>query len=200
MRQVNSSHPLSAIHKNLIWEGRFQPIHRGHVAYIRKLVAMGQRVWIVVVNNELSLDPFCRVEPSIEEFSRKVDEHHVADKNPLPIWIRYRLVVATVYAEFSEDQVVVWPGHRIDLDWHYYKHALPSNRLFAVPSRDDFDDRKAKAWQVLGESVLRVPVDDLPSISATQVREAFRVGQRVEHLLCPATIAMIESEDLSSLF
>ena len=60
----------------LVWEGRFQPIHRGHVAYVGELLRRAVSVTVVVVANELS-----HGRSPVPDFSRMVDAHHAAERN-----------------------------------------------------------------------------------------------------------------------
>ena len=112
------------------------------------------------------------------DFSRTVDAHHAAERNPWPLWLRHRMVVETLRAAFPEFGRSGAPlaGHRLDLDWQLYRELLPPDRIFAVPLRDDFEDAKAKAWTALGERVERIDVSHLPEVSGTLVRERLASG------------------------
>lgn len=171
----------------LVWEGRFQPIHRGHVAYVGELLRRAAAVTIVVVANELSDG-----RSPVPDFSRMVDAHHAAERNPWPLWLRHRMVVETLRAEYPEavgaGRVQVLAGHRLDLDWELYRgQLLPADRAFAVPLRDAFEDAKAAAWRSLGERVERVDVGHLPEVSGTLVRELLASGGELDRVLLPAT-------------
>jgi len=184
---------VSAKHANVVWEGRYQPIHRGHLAYIAALLEQAQHLWLFVVINETSSDAGLSLsELPVPEFTRQVDPHHVPEKNPLPFWLRYRLVAETVQAEFPDAPITVWGGRRLDLAWELYAKALPPQRLFLTPLRDSFEDAKAAAWSKLGERVLRVDVSELPSISATATREALKDGGSVTDFLAPRTVEILE--------
>jgi len=167
----------------LVWEGRFQPVHRGHVAFVRELVPRADRLVVVVVANETS-DERASAVPA---FSAVVDEHHRSEKNPWPLWLRHRLVQRTLAATFPDADITVLGGHRLDLDWPLYDRLLPEGRIFAVPTRDEFEDAKAAAWQELGQSVERIPVAHLPEVSGTLVRSTLADGQGLEELLEPVT-------------
>jgi nicotinic acid mononucleotide adenylyltransferase len=178
--------------RNAIWEGRFQPIHRGHVAFVGRLLDLAETVWVHVNVNETS-DRARRsgAELPVPEFSALVDGHHAAEKNPMPFWLRYRMVCETLRAELPPGRVVVWGGRRFDLDWARAREMMPPDRVFATPRRDDFEDAKAAAWTALGERVVRISVDGLPVVSGTQVRDRLRTGRGVEELLCPATLRLL---------
>jgi hypothetical protein len=188
-------------YENVVWEGRFQPIHRGHVEYVRLLLEQARRLWVFVVENELSTEVV--PDPSslpVPAFSSEVDRHHGAEKNPLPFWLRYRLVVETLSEELPGAPIVVWGGRRLDLDWPLYSRTLPPDRVFLTPLRDGFEDLKAAAWEALGEEVVRVDVSRLPAISATQLRAAIREGGDLSRVLCPSTERVLrESGWLSRL-
>jgi D-3-phosphoglycerate dehydrogenase / 2-oxoglutarate reductase len=175
----------------LVWEGRFQPIHRGHVAYVGELLRRAVVVTIVVVANELS-----HGRSPVPGFSRQVDAHHAAERNPWPLWLRHRMVVETLRAAYPQavgaGRVQVLAGHRLDLDWDLYRRQLlPGDRAFAVPLRDDFEDAKAAAWVSLGERVERVDVSHLPDISGTLVRDLLAAGGELDPVLLPVTQRLI---------
>lgn len=176
-------------HPNVIWEGRYQPIHRGHLAYIERLLESARHVLLFVVMNETSAQAGLAVNDlPVPEFTQAVDPHHVPEKNPLPFWLRYRLVQETVQAEFPGAPITVWGGRRLDLAWSLYSPGFPPDRVFLTPLRDSFEDVKAAAWEKLGEQVLRVDVSDLPLVSGTAVRSAARGGDDLTQLLAPRTI------------
>jgi hypothetical protein len=179
--------------KNVVWEGRFQPIHLGHLAYIRELLNYGERVWLYVVANETSHDLGLTSDRlPVPEFTAVVDPHHRPEKNPLPYWLRYLLVVETVRAEFGGGAVVVGGGRRLDLAWDLYKKIMPPDRVFITPDRDDFEDVKAAAWRRLLERNFRIDVGHLPKVSATMIRDRVRAGEPVEHLLADRTRELLE--------
>lgn len=183
--------------KNVIWEGRYQPFHRGHLAYIERLLDHAEHVWVIVVANETAAELGESAETlPVPEFTAAVDPHHVPEKNPLPFWLRYRIVCETLRAELPEAPVTAMGGRRLDLAWPLYVKLLPPERAFLTPLRDDFEDAKAAAWRSLGEDVLRIDVDDLPRISGTAVRAAFRGGQAMDELLCPRTLEILTESGL----
>jgi cytidyltransferase-like protein len=180
--------------RNVIWEGRFQPIHKGHISYIRTLLEYGEHLWIFVVDNERSDTALPPVKSAVPWFSEVVDSHHNQEKNPLPFWLRLRLVQETLREEFGSDApITVWGGRRLDFQWEYYSKAFPPNRVFLTPQRDDFEDLKAKAWETLGETVIRIDVSHIPQISATMVRAAWNNPHELANLLHPHTLKLLRS-------
>lgn len=180
--------------QNIIWEGRFQPIHKGHLEYINKLITLGHQVYIIVVANERSSEIYHKELP-VPFFSEEVDKHHGPDKNIFPYDLCYRMVIEAIKERFGENSpVVVMSGRRLDLAWDLYKKILPPERVFITPNRDAFEDIKAKAWQTLGETNHRIEVDDLPKLSATMVREAIqkRDYERLKEFLTPGTLSILK--------
>jgi len=174
-----------------VYEARFQPIHKGHVAYVGELVERCDRLIVVVVANETSragLSP-------VPEFSRLVDGHHRTERNPWPLWLRHRLVAETLRTCFPHRDITVLAGHRLDLDWELYDALLPPDRVFALQLRDDFDDAKAAALTSLGQRVERFPVDHLPVVSGTSVRERMLAGGDLETVLEPVTLELLRAHD-----
>ncbi len=184
-------------HKNIIWEGRFQPIHKGHLSYMRKLLELGERVWIVVLANETSTEVYSDSSLlPVKEFSKEVDFHHQPSKNTLPFWIRYLMVTEAVKEEFGATApIIIMSGRRLDLAWDLYKKIFPVDRVFVTPLRDDFEDLKAKAWKQLGERNERIDVSDLPQISATMVRDRIAENKNVDDLLATSTIEILRNNN-----
>lgn len=186
------------MYENVIWEGRFQPIHMGHVDYIETLLSYARRLFIVVLENERASDiPDFR--SPVPQFSEVVDRHHAAEKNPYPLWLRHLLVVETVKAEIGGNApIYIWAGRRMDIAWEFYKRALPRDRVFLTPERDYFEDAKAEAWRMLGEKVERINVDHIRKVSATRVRQSLAEGKETEGLLSPTTDRLLREFDLVS--
>lgn len=185
--------------QNIVWEGRFQPIHRGHLEYINKLMSFGRLVYIVVVANEMSSEVCKNPEDlPVRFFSEVVDPHHRPEKNIFPYALRYRMVLEAIKECFGADApIIVMSGRRLDLAWDLYRKILPAERVFITPMRDAFEDVKARAWQTLGETNYRVAVDDLPDVSATRVREALqnRSREALETFLMPSTLGLLKENN-----
>ena len=185
--------------QNIIWEGRFQPIHKGHLEYIDKLMSFGHFIYLVVVANEMS-SAVCK-DPEglpVRFFSEAVDPHHRPEKNIFPYALRYRMVLEAIKERFGSDApIVVMSGRRLDLAWDLYKKILPAERVFITPMRDAFEDVKARAWQTLGEENYRVAVGDLSEISATGVRETLekKHWKKLKMFLMPSTLALLKENN-----
>ncbi|WP_444626226.1 adenylyltransferase/cytidyltransferase family protein [Flavobacterium columnare] len=183
--------------KNVIWEGRFQPIHKGHLAYMNKLLAYGEHLYIVVVANEMSSEVYENPDDlPVRFFSEEVDPHHRPEKNIFPYHLRYRMVIEAVNEYFGKDApITVMSGRRLDLAWDLYKKILPEERVFITPTRDSFEDVKAKAWLTLNEKNYRVDVSDLPVLSATMVRDSLKEKdvQRLSEFMMPCTVEFLKS-------
>ena len=178
--------------ETLIWDGRFQPVHLGHLGFIRSLLVRGQPVLVYMVDNELSAQ-LPHVKSPVPDFTAEVDRHHVRDKNPIPFWLRYQLLNATIKAEFDDkDNVTVWGGRRIDLHWEYLRSAFPPRRLFVSSTRDGFEDAKLRAWQALGERAEQVENTFGPVFSGTEFREAARKGDDLERYLSRHTLRHLD--------
>jgi phosphopantetheine adenylyltransferase len=180
--------------ENVIWEGRYQPIHKGHLSYIRTLLKFGKNVWITVNANEISSNVFRNREDIVDvRFSEIVDFHHQPEKNIIPFWLRYKMVIAAIHEEFGNSApITIMSGRRLDLAWDLYKNIFPPDRVFITPLRDDFEDEKAKAWRQQGETTYRVDVSDLPKISGTMVREKLKEKDKLHEWLMPSTISLLK--------
>lgn len=163
-------------YQNVVWEGRFQPIHMGHILYIKKMLELADRVWIIVLANEISSDLDQKPNLISPVFTQEVDGHHRKEKNPFPLWFRFLAVESTLNVALQPEErsrVIVSAGHRLDLDPGFYKrHLLPPNRVFLTPTRDSYEDSKASFWEQFGETTIRLDVSGIPILSATMVRQA----------------------------
>jgi len=189
-------------YENIIWEGRFQPFHNGHLSYIKKLKEHGRNLWIVVLSNETSDEIIGGAQNSpVPEFTKEVDPHHRIEKNPLPQWLRFMIVKKSVEDAFGlQSNIYITMGHRLDLDWNFYKKNLPAQRVFITPLRDSYEDSKAIAWNKLGEKCIRIDVSDLPDISATKVRESIKKGESIEDLVPLGAIEILKTENYWEIF
>ncbi|WGK68597.1 adenylyltransferase/cytidyltransferase family protein [Candidatus Haliotispira prima] len=166
-------------YKNLIWEGRFSPVHNGHLSTIEQMALQCECLWIIVVENKIgdvnkSPVPF---------FTEVVNKHHFPQKNIFPLWLRVQMLQKAVRDRFPSQFIVVSFGPRLDLAWNFYKEILPRKRTFAVPYRDDFDNLKETAWTTLGEEVCRIQCVEPSPISATQVRSYLSENRSLDVLL-----------------
>ena len=174
-------------YKNLIWEGRFSPVHNGHLSVIEHIASLCEFLWIVVVENKIgniSKSP-------VPFFTEVVNKHHVPQKNLFPLWLRVQMLQKALKDRLQDQSILVSFGPRLDLAWDFYREALPSKRTFAVPFRDDFDDLKEKAWTTLGEEVCRIRCLEFSSISATQVRSYLAENKALDTLLPKSVEKMI---------
>ena len=184
----------------IIWEGRFQPIQKGHISYIRRLLSYGSPVWIYLVDNELSID-VPETQSPVPQFTKVVDHHHKSVKNPLAFWIRYQLLTATLRGEFGDrPDLFVWGGRRMDLHWSYVSSALPPRRRFLLSRKDEFEDAKAAAFGALGETVERIEDLDGPDFRATDFRAAVRSNAPIDEFLSPHTMRALEEMQLVEEF
>ena len=184
----------------IIWEGRFQPVHLGHIAYVRHLLTDGRPVWIYLVGNETSADA-PELQSPVPNFTAIVDEHHRPGKNPLPFWLRYQLLVGTLRAEFGDrSDLFVWGGRRMDLHWPFTRAALPPRRSFLLSKKDDFEDAKAAAWAALGERVERIEDLDGPGFRATDFRAALSNGAPIDEFLSPHTLRLLDEMGAREFF
>jgi nicotinic acid mononucleotide adenylyltransferase len=178
----------------LIWIGRFQPIHAGHVALMRDMLTQAPNLAVYVVANEISATTDLTLADMPDaDFARSVDEHHGAAKNPLPFWFAYRLVQEAVADQGLLGPVTVWGGRRPELQWGLFTRLLPESRAFVLPVRDEYEDVKARGYEVQGEATVRIPAGHIPEISATLVRERLAQGADLGDLLLPCTERALRS-------
>jgi len=69
--------------ETIIWEGRFQPVHLGHIGYIRHLLSRGSPVWIHLVDSETSRS-VPDVESPVPSFSEVVSGFGLTERFGAP--------------------------------------------------------------------------------------------------------------------
>nr|WP_185844013.1 hypothetical protein [Streptomyces sp. WAC 05379] len=126
--------------------------------------------------------------PGQGNYGRRAAEACTADRNPLTVWERVEMIRLAVSAEPWPTEVRVIGVPRPDVDWELTASFYPSPRVIYLTDRDDFESVKLQHYRSLGEEVVVVGVGDLPTASASHVRNRIRTGTEWQSLLHPATV------------
>jgi len=159
-----------------VYDGRFQPFHVGHLAFIERIhTATGLPVVVMVIHSTLS--------GGAEGYSAIADEHHRPEKNPLTVWERVSLITrACVFA--GHDFVAgVLAIPRPDLHWPLTQAFYPADRVICLSGKDDYERRKEVFWASLGEKTIVIDTEGLPKISSTAVKRMMRDGEDWSHVI-----------------
>lgn len=157
--------------KQVIFAGRFQPFHCGHMSVIQQALATldPNDVLILAAVAQIGLD-FPAVDPI---FAQSAKEHHLPERNPWPLVVRLSALmeVAKVLKESSpERDIVVTAIPRPDYGWKQIQAWFLGPRVWLIPiAQEAFDDDKAAFFESMGDQVLRHT--DESGVSGRELRD-----------------------------
>ena len=161
--------------RNLVFTGRFQPLHSGHLNMIRAIKKNFPEdlLIICIIRNTIE-----EVLPSQEnEFNKISRKKQTKENNPLPNWDRYMLLKLAIDSEklLSKNTIILF-RERSDLDWKKSISDLPNDRVFIFPhcQKEKFDQEKMKYYQQQGEQIEILESEGSGDVSGTKIREQIR--------------------------
>lgn len=167
-------------YQNAVWDGRFQPLHRGHIAVIERIFTQFERDLTVMIIQSS--------EGSRDEYGDEVNRHHQLSRNPLTYWERVRLLELSRARVPDGLKLRIQGIPRPDLYWDIAKPFYPPDRFLIVTGKDEYEQRKVHFWDRLGETTRLLDVSGIPKISATEVKTAIHTGQGWERFLPDGTL------------
>lgn len=182
--------------RNLVFTGRFQPLHNGHIGMLR---AIKQRypddLLIICIVRNTFREVLPESDSAFNLISRQKQNN---ENNPLPNWERYMLLKLAVDSDdvLKHNTAVIF-RERSDISWEKSIADLPDDRVFILPSekRDEFDVQKHEFYREIGESVETVSYDKKHA-SATEIRNKLYSGENDLSFLPPACVDYFKSNCL----
>ncbi|MBD5584062.1 MAG: adenylyltransferase/cytidyltransferase family protein, partial [Clostridia bacterium] len=163
--------------KNIIFTGRFQPLHMGHLKFMHAIKQKYPDDLLIIC---LIRNTVVEVKPQeTNSFNSVSILKQKAINNPIPNWERYMLLKLAVESdEVLRKNNVIMFRDRSDTDWEKSTIDLPKDRLFVLPSdlNDEFDKEKYNYYKLKGEP-LDIIANERSQISSTDIREALRDGK-----------------------
>lgn len=154
-----------------VWLGRFQPVHKGHLDFLRAAGEHCERIFVFAVGSSLPKDEGINADV--------MDRSHDITRNPYGLAERFRwLTMAVEELGSLRCRIFCSMGPRIDYDPDFYRMALPQDRVFLVSDRDAEEDRKRVLLEMAGETCLTVKGKQWSRISSTLVRQALANSDR----------------------
>lgn len=155
-----------------IFNGRFQPFHKGHLSVLEQVVADLKHDDILVVG---IVSPFQNGEmSSIEntDYSKLVLEQLLPERNPwLPI-VPMRAVSEILAGMNIKNRYLTTFMPSPSSNFSQIKKWFPSNRVWIIPNAgEEFDEKKAAFYLSQGEQVLRY--EEKTGISGWDLRKHF---------------------------
>ena len=150
-----------------VWDGRFQPLHKGHIEFACAIVKNFNLPLAVMIiqSSESGYD---------DEYSKEVNKHHKLSRNPLTLWERRTMMNLALDEQGISDCVEVIGIPRPDLFWEIASSFYPPNRFICLSGKDSYEKKKEAFWASLGEKTKVVPIDGLTAISATKVKNSIK--------------------------
>lgn len=168
-----------------VWDGRFQPLHRGHVAVIEAILQQFDCDLVVMIIQSS--------EGSQNAYGAEVNKHHLLSRNPLTFWERFNLLKLATQNLKQASKVNILGIPRPDLFWDIAKAFYPDNRFICLTGKDEYEQRKKQFWSSLGEQTRIVDISTVPTISATELKIALKSGRSWESFLPDGTLEYFKS-------
>lgn len=154
----------------IIYTGRFQPLHNGHLSLIKQLRQEypGETLCIAVIK-DIPLE-------EKTEFDKTVDGMLSQDRNPFNTEITLSLIDKVLKAE-GIDKIVVTIMPRASLTtWGIIKALFDCERIWIFTKNqitfDDWEDKKAAFYQSMGDKVIRIPIEK--NVEGSLIRQAIK--------------------------
>lgn len=168
--------------------GRFQVLHRDHLAYLLAGKALCKHLVVGITNPD----------PGMTKAEDSDPHRSDQTENPLTYFERYILVRAALHeAGISEKDISIVP-FPINLPERYCYY-VPLDALFFLTIYDDWGRRKLEYFQQHGLKtwVLRDVTADQKGISASTVRGLMRRGEPWRHLVPDSVANLLEQWDIA---
>lgn len=172
----------------LIFTGRFQPFHNGHLSIIDRLRTLyPQEIICVAIIKDTP------IKKEKTEFDKIVDRKLSKDQNPFPADVTIMLV-NKILKNLAYDNVVTTLMPRAASEtWEYIISLFDNERTWVftknTSAQDDWEDEKCHFYESQGEKVIRIPIEK--EIEGTIIRQAIR-DREYDKL-----VAMVPKEVLS---
>lgn len=179
--------PSSPAVETGVIHGRFQPLHRDHLAYLVSGFAACNRLVIGITNPD----------PVHTRHSAADPARSSVEANPYSYYHRAGMIEAALdEAGVSRERyrIVPFPVQEPDLWGHY----LPLDATFLLSIYDAWGEEKRRSFEQAGLAtrVIRRCQPGEKGLSATEVRRRMRTGGKWQQLLPKAVAAYLEREGL----
>ena len=159
--------------------GRFQPIHRGHVLFWKKIVHRFSCFLIVCVLRDERHSNEKAVEESENEYLVASKWTHAPKNNPMPAFNRLQLVALAIASDpVLRKAAIPMLRSRPDISWEASLRDLPTDRTWVFNlSKGHFDRTKPQFYRSKGERVQVVQMGKF-DYEGTKIREQLSNGIR----------------------
>lgn len=165
------------IMENYIYTGRFQPLHRGHLAFLEQAKRLHPNALLIIciIRNYAYNYSSSIVNSS---FFKAYHEKELPENNPLPNWNRYYLLKLAIASNpvLCHNTEVIFRS-RPELDWDDSLLDLPDNRIWLMGKNERDAGEKTKV-QFYHDKHERIELVDVPQefskYSGTNIRNLLR--------------------------
>jgi hypothetical protein len=177
--------PLEPAREHIVWDGRFQPFHLGHLATATAILgSFGCPLVLAVIESTLH---------GVDPGQSDPNPNHAKEENPLTFWERLEMIRLVLSVEGLADRVTILGVPRLDFYWPVARTLYPPRRRICITDKDEYERSKAAFWAALGEEVVVLRAEGLPPISGRLVKQAIRAGGDWRQYLHPASWAYFEA-------
>lgn len=161
---------------NYIFTGRFQPLHKGHIAFLEKVKEMfpNDLLIICIIRNSIeSIKPIAS-----SDFYKAAIEKQKKYNNPLPNWERYMLLKLVVENnELLNKNTIILFRNRPEINWESSVSDLPEERIWLIPekAKEKFDEEKYLFYLSMQEKIMKIPAN-FTNYSGTLIRKQLFSG------------------------
>lgn len=140
----------------IIYTGRFQPIHKGHLSLIKRLRAEypNQTLCIAVIKDIQVGEK--------TEFDKTVDGMLSKERNPFNTEITLSIIDKVLKAEGIENTIVTLMPRASLETWNMVKALFDCERIWVFTKNqiglDDWEEKKSAFYQDMGDKIIRVPI------------------------------------------
>lgn len=168
--------------------GRFQPLHLGHLEYMRAALERCQTLIVAITNPD----------PTAIREEELAQHRHTDEANPYTFFQRLMMIRETLLDEEVDPERVVIVPFPINFPerWHYY---LPPAVLQFIRIFSRWEQEKADRFRELGFQVQVLHPGAAKEVEATDVRRLKAEGGAWRDLVPPAVARIIERIDRGEL-
>lgn len=155
----------------IIYTGRFQPFHNGHLSLIHCLcTSYPEEIICLAIIKDM---PFFNIK---SKFDEQADTMLSKVRNPLSSDVAL-VLVNRVIKKLPYNNIVVTLMPRASLEsWGYITSLFDCDRTWVFTKnttcQDEWEDEKCKFYKTQGEKVIRIPIEK--DIEGTIIRQAIK--------------------------
>ena len=151
----------------LIYTGRFQPVHNGHISLIQKLRELypHETICVAIIKN-------VPIE-SDNEFDKSVDSMMLEERNPYSAEVVLKMMTKVIKTRFPENVVATLMPRASVSNWSTITALFDCERIWAFTENqntvDEWEKKKFDFYTQQGDETIRVKIKK--DIEGTKIRE-----------------------------